>query len=56
MENEHVAAIRHCCKVMQEMALHSRTMSVGAKIVIESHCQKLLKELEIIELELMTRK
>jgi hypothetical protein len=56
VENPHVERLKHSCLVIKEMAEHSRSMSIGAKILIEKHCKSMLKELELIELELMARK
>lgn len=39
-----------------EMAEHSRTMSIGAKMFIKNKGEKILKDLEVIELELLHTK
>ena len=56
MENDQIRKIKHSCQVIQEMATHSKSMSIGAKAIIKTHTTNILKELETIELEMMARK
>lgn len=56
MENEHITRIKLHVLNIKDMAEHSKSMSIGAKALINNRVGKILKELEIVELELMARK
>ncbi len=56
MENKALTEIRLALENIKVMADHSRSMSIGAKLFIDNKVNKALKELEVIELELMMRK
>lgn len=53
MENPEIAKIKHTVKELQELARHSRTMSIGAKLLIEKRTASILTNVEIVELRLM---
>lgn len=55
VENEHIVKIKHDCRVLIEIATHSKSMSIGAKQVITNKCKNIMKELEVIELQLMAK-
>jgi hypothetical protein len=54
MENQSIKEIREHVLNIKEFAQHSKSMSIGGKALINNRTEKILKQLEIVELELMT--
>jgi hypothetical protein len=53
VENEQVTKIKHVLKEIEEWANHSRSVSVGGKLLLEKRIASMRTQLEIIELHLM---
>lgn len=49
---DEVRNIRHELENITNMVDHSKSMSIGAKLLITAHCEKIKKQLETIELEM----
>ena len=53
MENQNIKEIKEHVLNIKEYSAHSKSISIGGKALINNRCQKILKALEIVELELM---
>ena len=55
MENQQIKEIKQHVLNIKEMAEHSKSMSIGAKALINNRCAKIMNAIEIVELELMSK-
>lgn len=53
MENPSIKEIREHVLNVKEYTAHSKSISIGGKALINNRCDKILKQLEIVELQLM---